>query len=279
MTIYGFNHKAHVLAQAIMARMFDLTFEESEFARQHEQLVRQYANQAKEQPYAHAIESCSVALSTPLWHSVDKAREVRNLSADELRAFMPRLLARAFVRGMIHGNVSEDEARRLVAVFLNPTAAASEGKEAGQAPVFAPASDSELQSSRVVNLPQGLDYTYETEARDPTNVNCAYVAVFGIGPDTPEVAARAEVLANILREPCYDRLRTKTQLGYIVHSDASREHGLWSLRVIIQSAFSPEVVDAHVEVSFKVKKTGRKKPEYARPPAACPDIYYLGTPP
>ncbi|VDH94622.1 Hypothetical predicted protein [Mytilus galloprovincialis] len=56
-----------------------------------------------------------------------------------------------------------------------------------------------------------------------------------------------EMFVQIIAEPCFDILRTKEQLGYIVFSGVRRSNGVQGLRVIIQSDRSPEYVEKRVE--------------------------------
>lgn len=44
-----------------------------------------------------------------------------------------------------------------------------------------------------------------------------------------------ELAAQILKEPCFNVLRTREQLGYIVFSGVRRAHGVQGMRFIVQS--------------------------------------------
>lgn len=60
-----------------------------------------------------------------------------------------------------------------------------------------------------------------------------------------------ELLLQIISEPCFDILRTKEQLGYMVFSGMRRSNGVQGLRVIVQSDRHPKYVDCRVEVFIK----------------------------
>ena len=278
LTLYGFNHKLSALARAVMARLKAVVFTDEEFGRQHELLLRDFKNFAHDQPYSHAMYNATTCVATPIWHQTDKMNELAMLDADTLRAFIPVLLRRVFVRGLVHGNATVEEARELVSMVLEPftggdteTKETKEGKEdkegketkdaqeaeEGGAGVSAGTSlvipSAERRTRRVVNLPLACEFRYHKEAMDADNGNAAYLAMFVIGPDSPVVAACAGVLANIMSEKCYDTLRTKEQLGYIVHSDASRTHGVWALRIIVQSnTVDADAVDGRVERFLRI---------------------------
>lgn len=56
-----------------------------------------------------------------------------------------------------------------------------------------------------------------------------------------------ELFVHIISEPCFNILRTKEQLGYIVFSGVRRSNGTQGLRVIVQSDKHPSFVDQRVE--------------------------------
>jgi len=64
-----------------------------------------------------------------------------------------------------------------------------------------------------------------------------------------------ELLVQIISEPCFNILRTKEQLGYIVFSGIRRSNGVQGLRVIVQSERHPSYVDQRVE-AFLAKMEG-----------------------
>lgn len=60
-----------------------------------------------------------------------------------------------------------------------------------------------------------------------------------------------ELLAQILSHPCYERLRTNEQLGYIVSLGDRKDLGVLGLRVIVQSAsHDAAYLDDRIELFF-----------------------------
>ncbi|CAF4898368.1 unnamed protein product, partial [Rotaria sp. Silwood1] len=49
-------------------------------------------------------------------------------------------------------------------------------------------------------------------------------------------------------EPCFDQLRTKEQLGYIVRADTRRSHGVQGFRIIVQSARELDYINQRIEL-------------------------------
>ena len=56
-----------------------------------------------------------------------------------------------------------------------------------------------------------------------------------------------ELSTQMLKEPCFNVLRTQEQLGYIVFSGVRRAHGVQGMRFIVQSEKPPAYVDARIE--------------------------------
>lgn len=69
-----------------------------------------------------------------------------------------------------------------------------------------------------------------------------------IGPHEDRVLAAAlAMLGQIAHEPCFDQLRTKEQLGYIVQSHAVTMNGILGYRFLVQSERDPVYVEGRIE--------------------------------
>ena len=51
----------------------------------------------------------------------------------------------------------------------------------------------------------------------------------------------------MIKERCFTQLRTKEQLGYIVKSLVRRSNGAQGIKIVVQSEFEPEYLDARIE--------------------------------
>jgi len=79
---------------------------------------------------------------------------------------------------------------------------------------------------------------------------------------TLEKNALLELFCHLVDEPCFDQLRTKEQLGYIVSSGARRSRGVQGFRVIVQSARELDHVNQRIELfldSIRVKENKKQK--------------------
>merc|ERR1719350_2639218 len=56
-----------------------------------------------------------------------------------------------------------------------------------------------------------------------------------------------ELFGQVIKERCFTQLRTKEQLGYIVKSLVRRSNGAQGIKIVVQSEFEPEYLDARIE--------------------------------
>jgi insulysin len=65
---------------------------------------------------------------------------------------------------------------------------------------------------------------------------------------TLENNALLELFCHFVNEPCFDQLRTKEQLGYIVSSGVRRLRGVQGYKVIVQSTRTLDHVNQRIEL-------------------------------
>ena len=81
--------------------------------------------------------------------------------------------------------------------------------------------------------------------------NCALELTLQSGLDARPASLYCELLGQILQHPCFERLRTSEQLGYLVNLATRYELGVYGLRVIVQSAsHDAAYLDERVEAFF-----------------------------
>jgi len=100
----------------------------------------------------------------------------------------------------------------------------------------------------VVRLDDGKSYVLEKAEYNPDNVNSAIYQYYQVGAEQLHRATYLEMISQIAREPAFDTLRTKQQLGYIVWSGVRNVYGVMGFRVIIQSSVKdPAYLDDRIE--------------------------------
>ena len=178
----------------------------------------------------------------PRWNYSDRLTALEPLTMQDLVAFYPRLLRRCRIEALVHGNATVAEAVGAVAVV-------KQAINAGDAFDAIPA-----VLTRAVQLPLGTQCIYQLPEPNADNRNSAIEICFQIEPEPTgyALAARVALLTHLLREPCFNQLRTKEQLGYIVHSGSliTADYVL-GIRFLIQSDVphgDPRLLDGRIEV-------------------------------
>jgi len=235
LSVEGYNDKASVLLQKVVERMRNLEINPDRFHLIQDQMDRMYKNFKLEAPHQHAMYYMSYLTQEKLWTQEEKLAELHDVTPEDIATFYPALLARLHVEGLVHGNMTAAEALK-----------AGEIIEQGLAPKsLVP---SELLSQRSHLLPAHCKAVYKRDVTDPDNVNSGLEYYLQIEDATSkESRARIQIMAQIINEPCFNQLRTKEQLGYLVFSGVRKQTGAVGLRFILQSERDPVHLESRIE--------------------------------
>ena len=95
----------------------------------------------------------------------------------------------------------------------------------------------------------GCNYVYETVVPNKDDVNNGITYYCQIGENTDvRLRETLRLLGQIAKEPAFDQLRTKEQLGYIVSSGQWIFTGTMGFRITIQSERDPVYLESRVDV-------------------------------
>ena len=231
----GYNEKQCLLLDKIIARMVNFKVDEERFKVLKESYQRGLKNFAAEQPHQHAIYYNSALLSERQWLKSDYLEEMDILTAKAVDEFFPRLLSKLHVEVFVHGNQTEESALEMLTVMENHLAKLS----------VKPLTKAQMVREREVELAVDSHSIFTTT----TNVHkssCIEI-YYQCGRQGTRENALIELFSQIINEPCFNILRTKEQLGYIVFSGVRRASGVQGLRVIVQSDRHPEYLDSRIE--------------------------------
>ncbi|KFD65259.1 hypothetical protein M514_00656 [Trichuris suis] len=237
LNVSGFNEKMSVLLEKVIEKMLSIKFDAKTFDWAKERYVRQLRNFEMEQPYQHSAYYTSLLLSERMWSKQELLQEATDIVLEDLEKFKTELFSALHIEALVHGNATEEEAVSLVrlireVIFRNR---ASKPLLASQVPLF-----------RELQLPVGNQVVFEAENK--VHANSAIELLLQVGVEKTRENMLLELFVQIIQEPCFDQLRTKEQLGYIVFSGMRRAHGTQGLRVIVQSDRSPAYVENRIEL-------------------------------
>lgn len=251
LTVDGYNQKQKVLLEKLVEKFVQFKPDAERFKILKERFVRNLKNFAMDQPYHHAMYYTNVLLTDKVWTKDEILKEAENLTLDQLIAFKPRFLEAMHIEGYVHGNAMEKEAVEI----LNTV----RGTIQKSVP-FKPLYSSQLAKDRSVCLSEKSSYYFEAENK--THANSAMEVILQTGVENPRINMLNELIGQIFHEPCFNQLRTKEQLGYIVFSGLRRSNGSQGLRFIVQGEKSPDVMDTRLEAFLEqMEKTMIEMPE------------------
>ena len=229
--VSGYDDKQDVLVERIVERIRKPTIADDRFAIAKENMVRGLRNAQKDSPYRLAIDEVRLLLTEPTWSESELLAAIEDVTADDVREFVPRLLGEVQIVALAHGNVLREEAVALAGVV-------EEG-------LVAPATPVPVPSGRVVKLAGGDSYVRDVEnAQDDSAI-----AIYYQGPDK-EFSSRARVglLMNMLGPAFFEALRTEKKLGYIVFASHMTILETPGIAMVVQSPIAdPGALQGHIE--------------------------------
>jgi len=212
-------------------------FTDKEFQRFKKKMTRDLQNFDMEQAYQHCMYTSTVMLNLPRWHIDEKLKVIGDVTLPELKAHVRSMLKTCSMETLVTGNVTPEHAMafarqaRLAIGEMDP----------------ASAMDGSL-TPRVVMIEPRSESFFMLPGRDPDNINSAIEVILQVGPDDPHRLAPLQLLAQIAQEPCFNKLRTEQQLGYIVFCGVRGDHGINALRFLVQSSRAdPYMLDEKIE--------------------------------
>ena len=247
--ISGYNHKLSNLLSHVIQSMLELsTYLLSQqgielFNRMKEKTIKQYHDFYFYPPYRHAINYLDQCLETYKWDIDDKINilEQNHISNVHVSTFSNDLLKEHFLEIIIHGNATCADALNLSNVIFDTL------KQDNNTNTNARTIMKEyLPEMRVVKLQKEYEYILSNKSYNEEETNNSVLVCYQIDHLSNRLYNKKDIktftilslIHHLMKEPIYDDLRTKQQLGYIVHA-AERSNGvdcnIMNLIILIQS--------------------------------------------
>ncbi|KNC32106.1 Insulin-degrading enzyme [Lucilia cuprina] len=236
-TITGYNDKQVVLLKKLLDHLFDFNVDEKRFHILKDEYKRSLKNFSAEQPYQHSIYYLALLLTENAWANSELLDAMELVTFDRVLNYAKEFFSRLHTESFIYGNVTKQQALE-IAGLVNKRL---EGTNAMVLPLLA----RQMLAKREYKLCAGDSYLFEKD-NNYHKSSCAQL-YFQCGPQTDRSNIMVNLIAQILTEPCYDCLRTKEQLGYIVFSGMRKVNGANGIRIIVQSSKHPSYVEGRIE--------------------------------
>jgi insulysin len=201
LSVSGYTDKQTELLETLLQTLVATDFDEERFSIIKAEMIRGWENAELQTPYVRLFQEAQALLVSPYWSEEERIAAVRDITLDDVKAFVPRMLENLRIEAFYHGNIVQDDARQMLDIvtrYLEPSADAPK-------PTF----------GTVVNLPEATRIVQELEI--PHDDSAIVIYVQG-EDDRLKTRATITLLAQLLRTPFYDTLRTEQQLGYIVNA-------------------------------------------------------------
>ncbi|RTE68332.1 hypothetical protein BHE90_017289, partial [Fusarium euwallaceae] len=225
LNVSGHSDKLPVLLEQVVTTMRDVDIKEDRFEIVRERLTRGYNNWLNAPERDFIVE--------------ELAAELPSITVEGVRLFQKQMLGRLFIEVYVHGNMYKEDALKItdmVESILKPRTLPR-----AQWPVL-----------RSLTLPRGSNYVFKKTLKDPANVNHCVQTWFYIGSrENLVVLTKTLLLHQMLKEPAFNQLHTKRQLGCIVLSGPRVFSTTYGFRFLIQSEMTPEFLDSRIEAFLR----------------------------
>lgn len=239
--IYGFNEKMRNLIEVIVKELRNSSFTQHRFDAIKERVDRQLRNSLYSMPYSQLGLRSNYLLMEGAYSVHEKLAALPELTQQSLADFISCSSGECDIEVLAVGNVDAATAVNLGQDVLR-TLQCEPGPR-------------KLAGS--YSLPYPSEFYHHTKLEDPNNKNSAieYRLQLGDAGDL-KLRAIALVFAQIIREPAFDQLRTKEQLGYVVGSYLWPIRSTMWLRLFVQSETPTTYVEQRIEAFLaSVRKT------------------------
>ncbi len=238
--VSGYNDKLPVLLEQVLKTMRNQEIREDRFKIIKDRLTRGYRNWELQPPWQQ-IGDYMAALTVEHDHVVEElAVELPNITAEAVRVFRDELLEQMHMEIYVHGNLYKEDALKLTDTIestLRPRVLPREQWPIRRSLIFQP----------------GSNFVWKKKLQDAANVNHCIEYWLYMGEKSDRVIrAKTLLLDQITHEPCFDQLRTKEQLGYIVLSGVRASSTTYGFRFIIQSEKTAPYLETRIELFLEI---------------------------
>ena len=232
--INGYSDQSGRLTEEIFSGIKKLRPSKEQFELYKQALASFYDNGSKELPVVQSMEILNSIVFSNAPTNAEKYIALQKITYNEFAEFSNQLFKKAYVEGLLYGNITKAEADTL---WTNV-----KGKlKADTYPL------SDQHKRRILLLPEGQGPYMVVH---PTNMQGhAAILLIEQGPYNFEKRASHDVLGKVLQNAFFDTLRTKQQTAYIAKAwDKEEERRLVQFFAVQSSTHQPNELIARFEL-------------------------------
>lgn len=240
----GYNDKLPVLLKEVLGKLINFKPLEDRFEPIKYKVTKELVNAGFDSPYSqiggHFLQFCNEKTYT----DEQKQEVIKSITFADIMEFSESLWSQGvFVQTLIQGNFEYSAAVQVDALIKEicsslPVIAELKGKV------------NELVKFQSHVLQTNEHARYELTLPDPNNVNSCiefFVQIGRQGEENKRLRVLTDLLCVILHEPCFNQLRTKEQLGYVVFSGYRLNRSYFGLRILVQSERPCDYLEFRIE--------------------------------
>lgn len=232
--INGYSEKASLLLEHLLKAIKAETVNVSRFERVKLLLKDDYNDVLKGAPYEQAAEWLRAALFKQYSTAASKAQALEKIDPQLFAVFFKTIFSKVYVEGVLYGNMSEAEAREVVALLYKELNSAPypKGKEIANASILLPSNEGPFYFEKTIEV-QG---------------NAVILAIEN-GPLEYKSRAAQQILVQAMSAPFFNVLRTQQQTGYIVTNYATDiEREMFGLFLVQSNTHEPRDLISRFEL-------------------------------
>uniref|UniRef100_A0A7S3V286 Insulysin n=2 Tax=Sar TaxID=2698737 RepID=A0A7S3V286_9STRA len=235
LSFQGYNDKLEAFMKFVSDNIkTPARFEQSQFDRFKEALLKGMQNYTKADPYRLCYSNANYALENKGWTVDEKLEALAGINFEDVRAFGPKMFQNLSMEMSVYGNATPEDAKRYMKTAKSSFAA--------DQPI------SESLQDQTVKLKDRCQYYLIRPTLDMENPNSAIVVVFQMGKYDRAESTLCSVFSSMCHESFFNILRTNEQLGYVVSSQKGVNNGVIYQAFIVQSnSKDPLYLDRRVE--------------------------------
>ncbi|KAK6457763.1 Metalloenzyme, LuxS/M16 peptidase-like protein [Scheffersomyces xylosifermentans] len=243
--VSGYNDKLPVLLEQVLSKFINFKPNKERFEAMKFKLYQQFKNFGFNVPYSQVGTHLLLLVNDKTYTYEEKIKLMdTSLTFNDLYEFTTKTVwdAGVFSEILIHGNfdiTKADEIKKLVSSYtknIDPIAETLDGVD-------------EVIRLRNYILPENASIRYELPLQDSKNINSCIEYYIQISPESTDEKLRVltDLLSTIIREPCFNQLRTKEQLGYVVFSGLRLGRTSLGFRILVQSERTTDYLEYRID--------------------------------
>ncbi|KAI3403084.2 STE23 [Candida oxycetoniae] len=244
--IRGYNDKLPVLLNQVLDEFFNFKPERSRFESIKFKLSKEYKNFGYQVPFQQIGSLFFQLVNEKVYGYEERIPVLEDIEFEDIEQFADKSIWSdgIFAEVLVHGNFDIRDANEIKALIADHIDKIE--------PMMSEYDEGKFHLQNYV-LEPGENIRFEKLLKDENNINSCIDYYLQMSPtnDDARLGVLIDLLATIIREPCFDQLRTKEQLGYVVFSGIKKGRTSLGFRILVQSERASEYLEYRIEEFLK----------------------------